>query len=49
MSAFVPPQPELERSLHRKNAVEWILWTLLLPLVPMAWMMQRVKRRESDI
>jgi hypothetical protein len=32
-------------NLHRKNAAEWIMWVALLPLVPVAWMIERVRRR----
>lgn len=45
MPALVPPEPGMERSLHRKNAAEWILWTLLLPLVPIVWTIERWRRR----
>jgi hypothetical protein len=43
---LVTPQDELRREArHRNNAAEWCLWTLLLPLVPIVWMFERVKRR----
>ena len=49
MASLVPPEPELERSLHRKNAAEWLFWTLLLPIMPVAWLVERIKRRGSEI
>ena len=45
MGSFVPPQPELKRPLHRMNAAEWLMWTFLLPFVPIAWFIDRVRRR----
>ncbi len=39
MSSFVPPQDELRRIPHRKNAAEWTMWLLLLPFVPIAWLL----------
>jgi hypothetical protein len=31
--------------LHRKNAAEWAMYVALLPLVPIAWILERVRRR----
>ena len=36
-------------SLHRNNAAEWVIWTALLPLVPIAWMIEKVRQRRSDL
>ena len=48
MPALVPPEPGIERSLHRKNAAEWVMWAVLLPLVPVMWAIERLRRaRES--
>jgi hypothetical protein len=30
---------------HRKNAAEWVMYAALLPLVPLAWLLDRLKRR----
>lgn len=30
---------------HRKNAAEWLLWMMLLPLVPVVWLIDRWSRR----
>ena len=32
---------------HRKNAAEWVMYVALLPLVPFAWLLDRLagKRR----
>ena len=30
---------------HRKNAAEWVMWLALLPLVPIAWLIDRIERR----
>lgn len=46
MATFVPPQPgsrELEPR-HRKNLAEWVMWCVLLPLVPIAWAVDRARR-----
>jgi hypothetical protein len=44
---FVPPQPELERFRvrHRKNLAEWVMWCVLLPFVPIAWLVGKTKSR----
>ena len=44
MTSFVPPQDEL-RVRHRKNAAEWCLWALLMPVVPIVWIVERARRR----
>ena len=31
--------------LHRKNAAEWVMYVALLPVVPIVWIVQRVRRR----
>jgi hypothetical protein len=28
-------------NLHRNNAAEWVIWAALLPLVPVAWLIER--------
>jgi hypothetical protein len=28
---------------HRKNAAEWVMWLALLPLVPLAHLIERVR------
>ena len=46
---LVPPQPQLQKDLyrvpHRKNAAEWLLYVVLLPMVPILWVVERAKRR----
>jgi hypothetical protein len=32
---------------HRNNAAEWVLWALLLPLVPAVWILETFMRRED--
>jgi hypothetical protein len=32
---------------HRKNAAEWVMWVALLPLVPLALLVERVRRRAA--
>jgi hypothetical protein len=32
-------------NLHRNNAAEWVMWAALLPLVPIAWAIERLRRR----
>lgn len=32
-------------NLHRKNAAEWVMWALLVPLVPIAWAIEKFKGR----
>ena len=32
-------------NLHRNNAAEWVMWAALLPLVPVAWLIERVRAR----
>jgi hypothetical protein len=27
---------------HRNNAAEWVIWALLLSLVPIVWMMETI-------
>ncbi|HEV2292644.1 MAG TPA: hypothetical protein VGR35_02240 [Tepidisphaeraceae bacterium] len=48
MAQLIPPQPELQKDrygvAHRKNAVEWLLYVVLLPFVPIVWALERVKR-----
>jgi hypothetical protein len=31
--------------LHRNNAAEWVMWFVLLPAWPVAWVIDRVSRR----
>ena len=31
-------------NLHRNNAAEWVMWAVLLPLVPVAWVIQKIRR-----
>jgi hypothetical protein len=31
---------------HRNNAAEWVIWALLLPAVPVVWVVQRFCRRQ---
>jgi hypothetical protein len=38
---------EAARLLHRKNAAEWLLWALLLPLVPVAWWIERSRSKRN--
>ncbi len=49
MGPLVPPQPELEHDRyhvpHRKNAVEWLMYLVLLPFVPIAWVRERRRGR----
>jgi hypothetical protein len=40
------PMPPTE-NLHRKNAAEWILWAMLLPAVPVAWLIASVRDRDE--
>lgn len=30
---------------HRKNLAEWVMYLVLLPFVPFAWLLDRLKRR----
>jgi hypothetical protein len=30
---------------HRKNAAEWMMWVALLPLVPIAIVIERLRKR----
>jgi hypothetical protein len=32
-------------NLHRNNAAEWVMYAVLLPLVPLVWTWQRLRRR----
>jgi hypothetical protein len=32
---------------HRNNAAEWVMWVLLLPAVPVVWLLQRIVHRRS--
>ena len=34
-------------NLHRNNAAEWVLWAALLPLVPVVWVIERLKSRTT--
>jgi len=29
---------------HRNNAAEWVMWVVLLPAVPVVWVVQRFVR-----
>ena len=42
--------PVSEPNLHRNNAAEWVLWVILLPVVPVAWAWEKVAtiRRSRD-
>ncbi|HSU67660.1 MAG TPA: hypothetical protein VLJ39_12370 [Tepidisphaeraceae bacterium] len=31
-------------SRHRNNAAEWVLWAVLLPAVPVVWVITRILR-----
>jgi hypothetical protein len=33
-------------NLHRNNAAEWVLWAVLLPAVPVVWLIERVRLRK---
>ena len=39
------PMPE---NLHRNNAAEWILWAVLLPAVPIVWLIERMRARKQQ-
>lgn len=30
---------------HRNNAAEWVIWAMLLPAVPVAWLFDRIVRK----
>ena len=49
MNRLVPPQPGVKpdpyRVPHRKNAAEWLIYVMLLPFVPIAWVRQRRRGR----
>jgi hypothetical protein len=32
-------------NLHRNNAAEWVMWAVLVPLVPIAWIIEKLKSR----
>jgi hypothetical protein len=32
-------------NLHRKNAAEWVMWAALLLFVPVAWLIERCRRK----
>ena len=32
------------KNLHRNNAAEWLMWAALLPLVPIAWLIEKLRR-----
>jgi hypothetical protein len=32
---------------HRNNAAEWILWLLLIPAVPVVWIVGKIRRRDG--
>jgi len=34
-------------NLHRNNAAEWVMWAALLPLVPVAWVIERIRERQT--
>jgi len=36
--------PDDSDSLHRNNAAEWILWAVLLPAVPVVWLIERLRK-----
>jgi len=46
------PEPLLARDPyhvpHRKNAAEWAMWVALLPLVPLAHLLERSRRRNRS-
>jgi hypothetical protein len=33
---------------HRNNAAEWLLWLLLIPAVPVAWIVAKIRRRNGE-
>jgi len=40
-------KPKSSENLHRNNAAEWILWAVLLPAVPVAWLIERMRNRRA--
>jgi hypothetical protein len=36
------------RNLHRNNAAEWVMWVVLLPLVPIVWLFDRLAKVKSS-
>jgi len=33
---------------HRNNAAEWVLWLVLLPVVPIVWLANRIGQRTCN-
>jgi hypothetical protein len=32
---------------HRNNAAEWLLWALLIPAVPVVWLVEKIRGRSG--
>jgi hypothetical protein len=35
-------------NLHRNNAAEWVMWAALLPLLPLARVIERMRARRRS-
>ena len=35
-------------NLHRNNLAEWVMYVALLPLVPIVWLVSRLRRRNGS-
>jgi hypothetical protein len=33
---------------HRNNAAEWLLWLLLIPAVPVVWIVAKIRHRNAE-
>ena len=33
---------------HRNNAAEWLLWLLLIPAVPVVWIVGKIRRGKGE-
>ena len=42
------PLPDPYHVPHRKNAAEWVMWLALRPLVPIARLIERVRRPAKE-
>lgn len=36
-------------SRHRKNAAEWMMYVVLVPFVPIVWLIERVQKNRKKI
>jgi hypothetical protein len=37
----------METNTHRNNLAEWVMFIALLPLVPVAWLFERLRPRND--